>query len=74
MQVVARQTADQGAASSIPFRSYTFVEIAYDSATYTDSRRIVVSYKQEYVHELLFNCLVKFAQEKVCLGELTVLT
>ena len=30
----------------------------------TDSRRIVVSYKQKYVHEVLVNCLVKLAQEK----------
>ena len=28
------------------------------------SRRVVVSYKQEYVHELLVNCLFKPAQEK----------
>ena len=42
----------------------------------TDSRRVVVSYKQllEYVHEVLVNYLVKHAQEKVWLGELTVLT
>ena len=31
-------------------------------------RRVVVSYKQKYVHEVL----VKLAQEKVWLGELTV--
>ena len=29
-----------------------------------DSRRVVVSYKQKYVHEVLVNCLVKLAQEK----------
>ena len=39
----------------------------------TDSRR-VVSYKQKYVHEILVNCLVKLAQEKVWLNELTVPT
>ena len=27
-------------------------------------RRVVVSYKQKYVHEVLVNCLVKLAQEK----------
>ena len=37
------------------------------------SRRVVVSYKQKYVHEVLVNCLFKLAQEKVWLGELTVL-
>ena len=31
-----------------------------------------VSYKREYVHEKLVNCLFKHAQEKVWLGELTV--
>ena len=36
------------------------------------SRRIVVSYKRKYVHELLVNRLFKPAQEKVWLGELTV--
>ena len=48
----------------------------------TDSRRVVVSYKRKYVQELqrkyvqeaLVNCLVKLAQEKLWLGELTVLT
>ena len=29
-----------------------------------DSRKIVVSYKRKYVHEVLVNCLVKLAQEK----------
>ena len=37
-----------------------------------DSRRVVVSYKGKYVHEVLGNRLVMFAQEKVWLGELTV--
>ena len=36
------------------------------------SRRVVVSYKWKYVHEVLVNCLFKLAQEKVWLGELTV--
>ena len=29
-----------------------------------DSRRVVVSYKQKYVHEVMVNCLVKLALEK----------
>ena len=37
------------------------------------SRRVLVSYKRKYVLEVLVNCLFKFAQEKVWLGELTVL-
>ena len=28
-----------------------------------DSRRVVVSYKQKYVHKILVNCLIKLAQE-----------
>ena len=36
------------------------------------SRRVVVSYKGKYEHELLVNRLFKPAQEKVLLGELTV--
>ena len=36
-----------------------------------DSRRVVVNYKQKYVYKGLVNCLVKLAQEKVWLGELT---
>ena len=38
------------------------------------SRRVAVSYKRKYVHEVLVNCLVKLAQEKVWLGELIVPT
>ena len=41
--------------------SNTFVEIDPPSA---DSRRVVVIYKQNYVHEVLVNRLVKLAQEK----------
>ena len=40
----------------------------------TDSRRVVVSYKLKYAHEILVNHLIKPAQEKVWLGELTVST
>ena len=29
-----------------------------------DSKRVVVSYRQKYVHKVLVNCLVKHAQEK----------
>ena len=40
--------------------------------TLNHSRRVVVSYKRKYVHDLLVNRLFKPAQEKVWLGELTV--
>ena len=36
-----------------------------------DSRRVVVSYKQKYVHKVQVNHLVELAQENVWLGELT---
>ena len=39
-----------------------------------DSRRAGVSYKRKYVNKALVNRLVKLAQEKVWLGELTVPT
>ena len=62
-------TADPGLASSIPARSHTFVEIDHKTIStailpFADSRRVVFSYKQKYVHELLVNRIVKLAQEK----------
>ena len=72
-------TADPGVASSIPVRSHTFMEIDHEmistvicSLPLIYSRRVVVSYKRKYVHELLVNRLFKPAQEKMWLGELTV--
>ena len=72
-------TADPGVASSIPARSHTFVEIdheiilrSFSCLPLNHSRRVVVSYKQKYVHKLLVNRLFKPAQEKVWLNELTV--
>ena len=75
----ASLTADPGVTGSIPARSHTFVEIDREiistvillpSADY--SRRVVVSYKRKYVHEVLANGLFKLTQEKEWLGELTV--
>ena len=63
----ASLTADPGVASSIPARSHTFVEIdqrSFSSLPLNHSRRVVVSYKRKYVHEVLVNCLFKLAQEK----------
>ena len=71
-------TADQGVASLIPARSHTFVEIdheiisrSFSSLPLNHSRRVVVSYKGKYTHEVLVNPLFKLAQENVWLGELT---
>ena len=64
---------------TIPVRSHTFVEIDHEIIStailllpLNHSRRVVVSYKRKYVHEVLVNRLFKLAQEKVWLGELTV--
>ena len=64
-------TADPGLASLIPARTHTFVEIDYEmistvfsSLPLNHSRRIIVSYKRKYVHEVLVYCLFKLAQEK----------
>ena len=51
-------------------RSHTFVEINHKIISTvillppSDSRRVVVSYKQKYVQEVLVRCLVKLAKEK----------
>ena len=79
-QLVTSLTADPGVASLIPAQSHTFVKIDPELIFYSfsppsaDSRIVVVSYKRKYVHELLVNLLVKLAQEKMLLGELTVST
>ena len=59
-----------------PVRSHTFVEIDHEMISTVilplpliHSRRVVVSYKRKYVHELLVNRLFKPAQEKVWLGK-----
>ena len=72
-------TADPGVASSIPARYHTFVEIDHEIISKVIlllpliySSRVVVSYMRKYVHKLLVNRLLKPAQEKVRLSELTV--
>ena len=46
--------------------------LPFSSLPLNHSKRVVVSYKQKYEHEVLVNFLFKLAQEKVWLGELTV--
>ena len=63
----ASLTADPGVAGLIPARSHTFMDFdlrSFSSLPLKLSRRIVVSYKRKYVHEVLVNCLFKLAQEK----------
>ena len=64
-------TADPSVASSTAaLQSHTFMEIDHEVISTVillpspDSRRVIVSYKRKYVHEVLVNCLVKLAQEK----------
>ena len=73
-------TADPGVASLIQARSHTSWrlidhEIISKAISFlsADSRRSV-SYKRKYIHQVLVNCLVKPAQEKVWLCELTLLS
>ena len=71
VQSVTCLTADPGVPSSIPSLSHTLVEIDHEIISMAilpsaDSRRVVVSYKRKYVHEVLVNRLVKLAQEKTC--------
>ena len=62
---IGQSTADPGVTSS-----HTFAEIDPDLISTAilrpspDSRRVAVSYKRKYVHEVLVNHLVKLAQEK----------
>ena len=67
---VTSLTVNPGFVSSIPAWFHTFAEIDHEiisTATLLpspDSRRVVVSYKQKYMHKVLVNCLVKLAKEK----------
>ena len=71
-QSVTCLTADPGIVSSISARSHTFAEIDHEIKSTaillpsTDSRRVVVSYKQKYVHKVQVNQLGKLVQEKKC--------
>ena len=63
-------TADPGVASLIPAWSHILVDIDYKIISSSillqsvDSRKDVVSYKRNYVHEVLVNSLVKITQEQ----------
>ena len=77
MQSVIWLTADPGVASLIPAASHTYLEIEHEIISTAillpsaDSRRVVVSFKLKYVHQVLINSLVKHAREKVWFVELT---
>ena len=62
-------TADPGVTSSILAWSHTFVEIDHEIILLPSAdsfKKVVVSYNQKYVHEVLVNSLFKLAQEKRC--------
>ena len=69
-QSVRCLTVDPGVQSSIPCQSHTFTEIDHEIISTavllpsTDSRRVVVSYKRKYVHEVLVNHLAKLSEGK----------
>ena len=72
-------TADPGFTSLIPAQSHTFKAIDHEIIStvilllpLNHLRRVVVDYKQKYVHKVLFNRLFKLAPEKMWLGELTI--
>ena len=78
LAIDASLTADSGVPSLIPARSHNFMEIDHEVIStaillqLNHSRRVVVSYKPKYVHEVLVDCLFKLVQEKVWLCELDV--
>ena len=65
-----RAATDPGVASSITVWSHTFAEIDNEIISTAillpsaESRRVVVSYKRKYVHEVLVNLLVKVSKKK----------
>ena len=76
----ASLAADQGVVSLIPTWYHTFIEIDHEIISTAilipsaDLRRVAVSYKRRYVHELMVTHLVKLAQEEVWLVEQTIPT
>ena len=71
-------TADPWVANSIPSQSHTFMKIDHEIDIMAillpsaDSSRVVVSYKQKYVQEVLVNRFSQACPGNVWLGELTV--
>ena len=70
-------TADPGIASSILAQSHTFVEIDHEIISTVILLPSTESFKKgccQLQVKVGYNCLFKFAKEKVWLGELTVPT
>ena len=63
-------TVDREVVSSIPAWPHAFPEIGHEIISTAillpsaDSRRVDISYKQKYVHQVLIYRIVKLAQEK----------
>ena len=61
-----RLTADPGVVSFIQAWSHTFMQIDHEiTSTVFLLLPLIQEGLQKYVHEVIANCLVKFAQEKV---------
>ena len=71
VQSVICLSADKEVASSIPAQSHTFLQIDHELFTTAIlllldySKRVVVRYKQKYVHEILVKSLVKLRKSVV---------
>ena len=77
IHTVNKQRGHEFDSSPVPYFRGRFI-LKYNFYSHlppsADSRRVVASYERKYVQKVLANRLVKLAQEKVWLGELTVLT
>ena len=63
LAIDASLTADRGVMSFVEI-GYEIILRSFSSLPLSHSRRVVASYKQKYVHEVLVNCLFKLDQEK----------
>ena len=72
-QWITHLTADPEVTSSIPARSHTFMEIDHEIILKSFSSFRWFK-KGKFMHKVLVKCLVKLAQEKVWLDELTIST
>ena len=78
-QSEASPTADPGVVSLVPAQSHTFVELDHEIIfmgillLQLNQEGLLSVTRKNMCKKYMVNCLVKLAQEKVWLGELTVL-
>ena len=63
-QLVASLTVDPGVSSLIPARSHTIVEIDHGITSMVILLPLIQERLRKYIHKVLVNHLVKFAQKK----------